>query len=74
MPLTKKNYKHTAWTKGNIIFIMSLIIIGLGILFLIIGYGIFPHSINNIPSDNELVTIPKIGHINIIDTNKYFVF
>jgi hypothetical protein len=20
------------------------------------------------------VTIPKIGHINIIDTNKYFVF
>ncbi|HEY9485277.1 MAG TPA: hypothetical protein VIQ04_01430 [Nitrososphaeraceae archaeon] len=53
---------------------MSLIIIGLGILFLIIGYGIFPHSINNIPSDNELVTIPKIGHINIIDTNKYFVF
>jgi hypothetical protein len=74
MPLTKKNYKHTTWTKGNILFIMSLIIIGFGILFLIIGYGIFPHSINNIPSDNELVTIPKIGHINIIDTNKYFVF
>jgi hypothetical protein len=74
MPLTKKNYKHTTWKKGNILFIMSLIIIGFGILFLIIGYGIFPHSINNIPSDNELVTIPKIGHINIIDTNKYFVF
>jgi hypothetical protein len=74
MPLTKKNYKLTTWTKGNILFIMSLIIIGFGILFLIIGYGIFPHSINNIPSDNELVTIPKIGHINIIDTNKYFVF
>jgi hypothetical protein len=74
MPLTKKYYKHNTWSKDNIIFIMSLIIIALGILFLIIGYGIFPHSIKNIPSDNELVTIPKIGHINIIDTNKYFVF
>jgi hypothetical protein len=74
MPLIKKYYKHNIWKKGSILFIMSLIIIALGILFLIIGYGIFPHPVKNIPSENELVTIPKIGHINIIDTNKYFVF
>jgi hypothetical protein len=55
---------------------MSLIIIALGILFLIIGYGIYPQSMKNISSSGDgLITIPKIGHINIIkDTNEYFVF
>ena len=44
-------------------------------VWLIIGYGIYPQSTKNISSGDELITIPKIGHINIIkDSNKYFVF
>ena len=77
MPLTKKyyNYNHNTWKKGNILFILSLIILAFGILLLIIGYGIYPQSTKNISSGDDLITIPKIGHINIIkDSNKYFVF
>ena len=63
MPLTKKyyNYNHNTWKKGNILFILSLII--------------YPQSTKNISSGDDLITIPNIGHINIIkDSNKYFVF
>jgi hypothetical protein len=41
-----------------------------------IGYGIYPYSINNDDdfSDNGLITIPNIGHINIInDSSEYFI-
>ena len=75
MPLTKNYYNHNTWKKGNIIFIMSLIIIALGILFLIIGYGIYPQSMKSISSGDGLITVPEIGHINIIkDNNEHFIF
>jgi hypothetical protein len=40
------------------------------ILFLIIGYCIYSTSIKNISLDNELITIPKIGHIDLIKDSK----
>jgi len=72
MPLTKKYYNdnHNTWKKGNILFILSLIILAFGILLLIIGYGIYPQSTKNISLGDELITIPKIGHINIIKDSK----
>jgi hypothetical protein len=76
MSLTKNNRSYDIWTKGNLLFVISLITISLGILLLIIGYGIYPQSITNVSSDdNGLITIPKVGHINIIkDSNEYFIF
>jgi hypothetical protein len=76
MSLTKNNRSYDIWTKGNILFVISLIIISLGILLLIIGYGIYPQSITNVSSDDDgLITIPKVGHINIIkDSSEYFIF
>ena len=76
MSLTKKNRNYDIWGKSNILFVISLIIISLGILLLIIGYGIYPQSITNMPSDDDgLITIPKVGHINIIkDGSEYFIF
>jgi hypothetical protein len=43
---------------------------------LIIGYGIYPQSITNVSSDDDgLITIPKVGHINIIkDSSENFIF
>ncbi len=75
MSLTKKHNNINIWDKGNILFIISLIVISLGILLLIIGYDIYPLSAQNISSDNiGLITIPKIGHINLItDSNQYFI-
>jgi hypothetical protein len=76
MSLTKNNRSYAIWTKGNILFVISLIIISLGILLLIIGYGIYPQSITNVSSDDDgLITIPKVGHINVIkDSSEYFIF
>ena len=75
MSLTKKHNNINIWDKGNILFIISLIVISLGILLLIIGYDIYPLSAQNISSDNVgLITIPQIGHINLItDSNQYFI-
>ena len=64
-------------THNNIFFIISLIILSIGILFLIIGYGIYPQSqsLNHISSNDALITIPKISHINIIkDNSQYAIF
>ncbi|MDW0149839.1 MAG: hypothetical protein QOK89_05610 [Nitrososphaeraceae archaeon] len=76
MSLTKKNRNYDIWGKSNILFVISLIIISLGILLLIIGYGIYPQSRTNVSSDDDgLITIPKVGHINIIkDSSEYFIF
>lgn len=76
MSVTKKHRNSNTWDKGNILFILSLIVILLGTLLLIIGYGIYPLSAKNISSDEAgLITIPKIGHINIIkDNSEYFIF
>ena len=41
MSLTKKNRNYDIWGKSNILFVISLIIISLGILLLIIGYDIY---------------------------------
>ena len=63
-------------THNNIFFIISLIILSIGILFLIIGYGIYPQSqsLNHISSNDGLITIPKISHINIIkDSSQYAI-
>ena len=57
-------------TQNHVFFIMSLIILSIGILFLIIGYGIYSPSIKNVSLDNELITIPKIGHIDLIKDSK----
>ena len=75
MSLTKKHNNINTWDKGNILFIISLIVISLGILLLIIGYDIYPLSAQNISSHNVgLITIPKIDHINLItDSNQYFI-
>ena len=40
MPLTNK-YKYKSYYKDNRLFITSLIILSIVILFLIIGYGIY---------------------------------
>lgn len=75
MSLTKKHNNINTWDKGKILFIISLIVISLGILLLIIGYDIYSLSAQNISSDNVgLITIPKISHINLItDSNQYFI-
>jgi len=76
MSLTKNNNSYDIWAKGNILFVISLFTISLGILLLIIGYGIYPQSITNVSSDDDgLITIPKVGHINVIkDSSEYFIF
>jgi hypothetical protein len=63
-------YKNKNYHKDNLLFIVSFIIISIGILFLIIGYGIYSPSIKNISLDNGLITIPKIGHIDLINDSK----
>jgi len=65
---------NSNWKKGNMLFIVSLIVIILGTLFLILGYSIYPYSVKNNYSGDGLVTIPMIGHMNIIkDSSEYFV-
>jgi multidrug resistance efflux pump len=63
MPIIKEDNNRSS-QKNSILFLISLIIIiSVGILFLIIGYGIYSPSTKNIYLDNGLITIPKIGHI-----------
>lgn len=64
-------------TQNHVFFIISLIILSIGILFLIIGYGIYPksQSLQPISSNDALITIPQIHHINIIkDSSHHIIF
>jgi hypothetical protein len=63
-------YNNKNYHKGNLLFVISLIILSIGILFLIIGYGIYSPTIKNVSLHNGLVTIPKIGHIDLIKDSK----
>lgn len=74
MPIIKEDNNRSS-QKNSILFLISLIIISGGILFLIIGYDIYSPSTKNMYLDNVLITIPKIGHIDLIkDTNnKFFI-
>jgi ABC-type lipoprotein release transport system permease subunit len=74
MPIIKEDNNRSS-QKNSILFLISLIIISVGILFLIIGYGIYSPSTKNIYLDNGLITIPKIGHIDLIkgSNNKFFI-
>ena len=69
-------YNNKSYYKDNLLFIIALIILSIGILFLIIGYGIYPqsHSLSHISSNNGLITIPKISHINIINDSSQYAF
>ena len=69
MPIIKE-YNNSS--QKHILFLISLVIISVGILFLIIGYGVYSPSTKNIYLDNGLVTIPKIGHIDLIKDNSQF--
>lgn len=69
-------YSNKSYYKSNLIFILTLIILSIGILFLIIGYGIYApiKSLNHISSnDNGLITIPKVSHIDIIKDSPQYV-
>lgn len=74
MPIIKEDNNRSS-QKNSILFLISLIIISVGILFLIIGYGIYSPSTKNMYLDNGLITIPKIGHIDLIkdSNNKFFI-
>ena len=74
MPIIKEDNNRSS-QKNSILFLISLIIISVGILFLIIGNGIYSPSTKNIYLDNGLITIPKIGHIDLIkdSNNKFFI-
>ena len=77
MPLIKK-YKDKSDYKDNLLFNISLIILATGILFLIVGNGINSSSsisLNDISSSNDgLISIPQIGHIDIIkDSSQYVI-
>ena len=76
MPLTNK-YNNKSYSKDNLLFIVSLIVLSIGILFLIIGYAIYSpfQSLNHISSNDGLITIPKISHTDIIkDSSQYTAF
>ena len=70
MLLMKKYNNNNSYYKDNILFLISLTILSIRILFLIIGYGIYSPSIKNVSLDNEIITIPKIGHIDLIKGTK----
>lgn len=74
MPIIKEDNNRSS-QKNSMLFLISLIIISVGILFLIIGYGIYSPSTKNMYLDNGLITIPKIGHIDLIkdSNNKFFI-
>jgi hypothetical protein len=73
MPLMNK-YDHKSYYKSNLLFIIALIILSIGILFLIIGYGVYSSSksLNHIPLNDGLITIPKISHIDIINDSRQY--
>ncbi|HET8857001.1 MAG TPA: hypothetical protein VFM28_05700 [Nitrososphaeraceae archaeon] len=74
MSLTNR-YNNKSYHNSNLLFIIALLILSIGILFLIIGYGIYSpsKSINQISSNYGLITIPKIGHIDIIKDSRQYV-
>lgn len=74
MPIIKEDNNRSS-QKNSILFLISLIIISVGILFLIIGYGIYSpsKSLNHIPLNDGLITIPKISHIDIINDSRQYV-
>ena len=75
MSLTNR-YNNKSYYNSNLMFIISLVILSIGILFLIIGYGIYSPSktLNQISSNDGLITIPKISHIDIIkDSHQYVI-
>ena len=74
MPLINK-YNNKNHHKGNLLFVISLIILSIGILFLIIGYGIYSpsKSLNQFSSNDGLIKIPKISHIDIIKDSRQYV-
>ena len=76
MSLIKK-YNNKNDRKDNHLFNISLIIISIGILLLIVGYGISLTSIslNGFSSnDGGLIAIPQISHIDIIkDSSQYVI-
>ncbi|HEX5186702.1 MAG TPA: hypothetical protein VFV86_07410 [Nitrososphaeraceae archaeon] len=76
MSLLKK-YNNKNDRKDNLLFNISLIILSIGILLLIVGYGISLTSIslNSFSSNNGgLITIPQISHIDIIkDSSQYVI-
>ena len=75
MPLINKYNNNNSHYKSNLLFIIYLIILSIGILFLIIGYGIYSpsKSLNYISStDDGLITIP-ISHIDIIKDSRQYV-
>ena len=69
MTLINKNKNQSSYNT-SFLFIITLIILSMGILFLIIGYGIYSPLMKNISLDNGLITIPKIGHIDLIKDSK----
>ena len=69
MTLINKN-NNQSYYKNSLLFVITLIILSIGILFLIIGYGIYSPLMKNISLDNGLITIPKIGHIDLIKDSK----
>ena len=74
MSLTNR-YNNKSYYNSNLMFIISLLILSIGILFLIIGYGIYSPSktLNQISSNDGLITIPKISHIDIIKDSRQYV-
>ncbi|HET7644329.1 MAG TPA: hypothetical protein VFK40_12535 [Nitrososphaeraceae archaeon] len=76
MSLLKK-YNNKNDRKDNLLFNISLIILSIGILLLIVGYGISSTSIslNSISlNDGGLIAIPQISHIDIIkDSSQYVI-
>ena len=75
MSLTNR-YNNKSYYNSNLMFIIALLILSIGILFLIIGYGIYSPSktLNQISSNDGLITIPKISHIDIIkDSHQYVI-
>ena len=74
MSLTNR-YNNKSFYNTNLLFIIALIILSIGILFLMVGYGIYSptKSLNQISSDDGLIKIPKISHIDIIKDSRQYV-
>jgi len=74
MSLTNR-YNNKSYYNSNLMFIIALLILSIGILFLIIGYGIYSPSktLNQTSSNDGLITIPKISHIDIIKDSRQYV-
>lgn len=64
MPLTNK-YNNKSYYKDNRLFIKSLIILSIVVLFLIIGYGIYSPFQSLVIS--YWVIIPYNGNVNLVN-------